>query len=294
MLQPFVLNLTLPANSYVDATACSDVLPESKKSKLSRAPTYDDTLEEKARMLRREGLSISNIVKETGIRERRVKELIKGIPVGISTPFDKSVSRVYELARAAQGIKDYELRNILHQEYGCTWDSSTGHYKSTYNVDVIKRVRDKVRQRACLEGTSVVFVMDWVDENAPTESRQFLEHAALTLITRLGECVDEFMELHATLQSGDSEEADLAQRKQGYAARQHLLKLISGLGPEPVSTLIQRTTNITNSLEGTPDLRCLAPPSNDRDEYFPEPSRNDAFLNYVESQGWLSKPPTLR
>lgn len=287
MPQPFVFNLTLSARSDEEAIVGNDVTPEPTKPKPSRAPTYDDALEERARELRREGLSISNIVKETGIRERRVKELVKDVPVGISTPFDKSVSRVYELARNPQGIKDYELRNILHKEYGCKWDSSKGRYRSSYNTDVIKRIKQKVRQRAVTESSSVIFVMDWVDEQAPTESRHFLEDAALTLMTRLDECIDEFMELHATRQAEDSEEVDLAQRKQGYAARQHLLKLVSGLGAEPVSKLIRRTTDVTNSLDGTPDLHCPAVPDGDRDEYFPEPSRNDPFLDYVESLGWL-------
>jgi len=287
MPQPFVFNLTLSALSDEEATVGSNVPTEPTKPKPSRAPTYDDALEERARELRRDGLSISKIVKETGIRERRVKELVKDVPVGISTPFDKSVSRVYELARNPQGIKDYELRNILHKEYGCKWDSSEGRYHSSYNADVIKRIKQKVRQRASMESSNVIFVMDWVDEKAPTESRHFLEDAALTLMTRLDECVNEFMELHATRQTEDSEEADLAQRKQGYAARQHLLKLVSGLGAEPVSTLIRRSTDVTNSLDGTPDLHCPALPGGDRDEFFPEPSRNDPFLDYVESLGWL-------
>lgn len=284
MSHPFVLNL-IPTSANDELATVAGVAPIPTKSDSSH--TLDvPTIEEQVVQLRRDGLSIAKIVQSTGHPERKVKALIKGIPMGISTPFDKSVNRTYGLACRPQGIKDYELRSILHQEYGCKWDTSEGRYHSNFDADVIKRVKEKVRQRASKEDSNVIFVMDWVDETAPTGSRLFLEESALNLMCRIDECINQFMELHGARAAEDSEDADLALRKQAFAARKHILKIVSGLGAEPVAKLLVRTTAVTNLLDGAPDMSCPKVPDS-RDEYFPEPSYNDPFLEYVESQGWL-------
>lgn len=286
MSHPFVLNLIhTSANDELPTVAGVAPIPtKSDSGHLLDAPT----IEEQVVQLRRDGLSIAKIVKATGLPERRVKILTKDVPMGISTPFDKSVSRIYDLATRSQGIKDYELRGVLHQEYGCKWDTSEGRYYSSFDADVIKRIKERVRQRASKEDSNVIFVMDWVDETAPTGSRLFLENSALNLMCRIDECVNQFMELHGTRAAEDSEDADLAQRKQAFAARKHILKIVSGLGAEPVAKLLVRTTAVTNSLDGIPDMSCPKV-TGARDEYFPEPSYNDPFLEYVESQGWLGQ-----
>lgn len=284
MPHPFVLNF-IPTSANDELATVAGVAPIPTKS--DSGHTLDvPTIEEQVVQLRRDGLSIAKIVQSTGHPERKVKALIKGIPMGISTPFDKSVSRAYGLACRPQGIKDYELRSILHQEYGCKWDTSEGRYHSNFDADVIKRVKEKVRQRASKEDSNVIFVMDWVDETAPTGSRLFLEESALNLMCRIDECINQFMELHGARAAEDSEDADLALRKQAFAARKHILKIVSGLGAEPVAKLLVRTTAVTNLLDGAPDMSCPKVPDS-RDEYFPEPSYNDPFLEYVESQGWL-------
>ena len=268
-----------------------------------------NAIEQQAIQLRREGMSYENIVKATGLPERKVKLITKGVSkpekakkvvAKIPTPFAKSVDRAFTLATRAQGIRDYELRDIMHEEYGCTWDTETGEYRIKYNKDTIKRVRAKVRERAVHGDCNVFFVMDWVDEERPTASRKFLEDAASDLMARIEGYVEEFMEHHASRSEDDSEEAVLARRKQRYAAEHHLLKLaVKDYGPEPLDVLLERSATLTNALEGTPDILLSKPgvqtisgPGNadaDIPEYYPEPSRSNPFLDYVESQGWLKE-----
>ncbi len=246
------------------------------------------TPEELAVQLRREGKSYAAIMAATGLPERKVRRLVKDIPKETATPLNKSVSRVYELAIRAQGVKDYELRGILHEEYDCKWNAVEGRYESSFDSSVIKRVKDKVRECSTSNNTQSVFVMDWVDDQAPTVSRLFLEQAALRLKAGVDEAVNEFMELHAVYASEDSEVADLAQRKQAYAARQHILKLASGLGKEPIATLLERTTKVTNALQGTPDADAPSVRNTEDRRQMPEPTGADHFLDFVESQGWLA------
>lgn len=259
-----------------------------------------NAIEQYAVELRQAGMSYANIMRATGLRERRVKELTKEIVKvkRIDTPFAKAVERVFTLAVRPYGIRDYELRDILHQEYGSTWDTTTGRYVSDYDNNVIKRVREKVRLRAALEEFDVLFVMDWVNEESPTAGREFLEAAAADLMSRIEGCVNEFMERHATRWREDSEEADQAQRKQLYAAKRHVLKLaIQGYGKEPLDILLERSVALTDALEGTPDAPLsrsraygaggVGESNTDALKYYPEPSRNDAFLDFAESQGWL-------
>ena len=109
--------------------------------------------EQRAITLRQEGMSYENIVLETGLTDYKVKKLTNGIQKvkSINTPFDKSVERVYQLAIRLQGIRDYELHDILHQEYGSSWDTTTGRYISKYDDSNKKRVKGKVKQRAAQE-----------------------------------------------------------------------------------------------------------------------------------------------
>jgi hypothetical protein len=280
MQHPSVLNLpTSSANDeHAQAPAPTPQVPTTTAS----------TPEELAVQLRREGKSYAAIMAATGLPERKVKLLVKDVPKEIATPLNKSVSRVYELAIRAQGVKDYELRSILHEEYGCKWNTVEGRYESSFDSSVIRRVKEKVRERSTSNGTQPVFVMDWVDDQAPNASRLLLEQSALSLMARVDEAVNEFMELHAVCASEDSEDADLAQRKQAYAARQHILKLVSGLGTEPTATLLERTTKVTNALQGTPDYEAPSVRGMEEKRQIPEPTRADHFLDFVESQGWLA------
>ncbi len=273
MQHPSVLNL--PASSANDEHAQAPAITAS-------------TPEEWAVQLRREGKSYAAIIAATGLPERKVKLLVKDVPKEIATPLSKSVSRVYELAIRAQGVKDFELRGILHEEYGCKWNAAEGRYESSFDSSVIRRVKEKVRERSTSNGTQSVFVMDWVDDQAPTASRLHLEQSALNLIARVDEAINEYMELHAVCASEDSESADLAQQKQAYAARQYILKLVSGLGTEPTATLLERTTKVTNALQGTPDHAAPSVRTPERRRQMPEPIGADHFLDFVESQGWLA------
>ena len=261
--------------------------------------------EETVTKLRKGGMSIAKIMMATGLPERTVKDLIKGIAkpskikkvvTKIQTPFAKSAERVFPLAKRRHGIRDYELRNIMHEEYGSKWDTTTGNYVSSYDQSTIKRVKQKVRLRAAEEDCNVLFVMDWVDEEAPTAGREFLEAAANDLMARIEGHMNEYMELHATRWREDCEEADLALRKQLYAAESHLLKLaIKGHGKEPLAALLERSLALTDLLEGTPDALLPSGRGSGGDwygeklDYYPEPKGTAPFLDFVESQGWLKE-----
>ena len=213
------------------------------------------------------GMSIANIMKVTGLPERKVKELTKGmtkppkpkkarkVVTKIPTALVKAVDRVYPLVIRQQGIRDYELHDILHHEYGSTWDTTTARYVSKYDSSTKKRVKEKVRLRA----------------------------------------EQEFMELHQTRRGEDSELADLARKKQVWAAENHLLKMaIKGFGKEPLALLLERSLTLTDFLEGTPDVPMNYSSSRgDQDDesppYYPEPKGTNPFLDHVESQGWLKK-----
>ena len=93
--------------------------------------------------------------------------------------------------------------------------------------------------------------MDWVNEDAPTASRQYLEACANELKSQIEACLSQFMESHASQWREDTEAADYAQEKQRYAAENYLLKLaIPGYGQgEPVIKLLKRSTTLTNTLE---------------------------------------------
>jgi hypothetical protein len=260
-------------------------------------------VEDTAVELRKGGMTIAEIMKATGLPERKVKDLIKGIAKPpkekkVATknpkPLTKAVERVFPLAKRQHGIRDYELRNIMHEEYRSKWDTTTGNFVSNYDQSTIKRVKEKVRLRAAEEDCNVLFVMDWVDEEAPTEGRKYLESAADDLMHRINAYAHQYMEIHATRWREDSEEADLAQRKQLYAVEHHLLKMaVKGYGgKEPLALLLERSIVLTDLLEGTPDA--LMPVDkvdwqDEKPEYYPEPIGINPFLDFVDSQGWLKE-----
>lgn len=263
--------------------------------------TPSSLVEHKVIELRKSGLSIKKIMEMTGLPERRVKELSKSIEKPkkapkisskSATPSTKSIERVLTLASRNHGIRDYEFRSILHEEYGSSWDTSKGCYISNYSSTTIKWIKSQVQERATGRATNVIFVMDWVDEKSPRSGFNFLCSAANDLMRRIAEYVTEYMAVHGTRDGDDSEAAVLARRKQRYAATQHLLKLtVPGYGPEPLEKLMDRSVRLIGELEGCPDIpfsksvhEKLKP---DEKDYFPEPSRQDHFLDYVEAQGWI-------
>ena len=205
--------------------------------------------------LRIEGMSYANIIQETGLTERKIKGYCKGITKGktATTPFEKSIERALPLAIRPYGIRDYELRDILHREYGSIWDDNKKQYVSNYDSNVIKRVKERVRPRAELESRNALFVMDWVNEDAPTASRLLLEAYAIDLNSQIEALVDQYMESHVRLWREDTGTADYAQSKQRYAAKRHLLKLaIPNYGGEPVGNLLKRSIILTDTLEERP------------------------------------------
>lgn len=224
----------------------------------ARPPANDDSQaehpqKERVVRLRTEGMSYANIKKETGLPERTIKGFCKDVAKGktVITPFERSVERALPLAIRPHGIRDYELRDILHREYGVIWDDDKKQFVSNYDSSVVKRVKERVRSRAELESRNALFVMDWVNEDAPTASRQYLEACANELKSQIEACLSQFMESHASQWREDTEAADYAQEKQRYAAENYLLKLaIPGYGQgEPVIKLLKRSTILTDTLE---------------------------------------------
>jgi len=264
-------------------------------SNVNATPTTPE--EHKAIELRREGMSLPKIMAATGLPERRVRTLTKSVPkpkkppkcaACISTPFARSVDRVFQLARRAHGIRDYELRAILHQEYGSTWDTTKGRYQSNYSADHIKRIKDKVKQRASEEDCNAIFTADWIDEGAPSSSFKSLASAALDLRSRADEYITEYITAHGTCQDDDSELAELARSKQRYSALRFLWKLaVPDYGKEPLDRLLGRSIRSVGDLEGNPDLELSTHDDTEKPNFYPEPSGRDHFLDYVEAEGWL-------
>ncbi|MCU1722957.1 hypothetical protein [Pseudomonas sp. 5P_5.1_Bac1] len=260
--------------------------------------------EQTAIELRKKGATQIQIRAATGLTERQVKEIVKGTPKPKRTrspisraesPFSKSIERALPLAIRTQGIRDHELRNILHKEYGSTWSTSKGRYESKYTADHLKRVKEKVHEQAHELGCSAFFLPDWIDEGNPRVSNEFLISAATDLMSRVDEYVNEYMVFHGTSQDADGQEGGFGRRKQCYAVRQYLLKLaFRDYGPEPIEKLLHRTATLVDALEGTPDVTVTNGTHHKGDrvskkptEYYPEPSRLDAFLDFVEAKGWI-------
>jgi hypothetical protein len=246
----------------------------------------DDARTERVIALHVTGMSRRKIAATTGESEHFVRKAVIGVPVTNKLPttaFDKSVKQIYDLATRAQGVKDYELRSVLHSEYGCAWNHSEGRYESLFDKHTIKRVKAKIMEKTVTSGQDAKFIPDWVDESVPTGSRTSLEQAASVLSSRLDELINEFM---FEFSENDSSQAVIKQR---FAARRHVLKLMSGLGEEPISALLERSKKVTDALEGRSDT-----PASKRikarqsvDKFIPEPKTHDYFLDFAQEQGWL-------
>lgn len=245
--------------------------------------------------LRKEGMAIDKIKDETGVTERRIKTLIQDIPKGkkprkctakIVTPFSRCIERVFSLASRETGIRDHELREVLHEEYGSTWSTSKGRYESNFSSDNIKRIKAKVRQQAINEDCNVKFLPDWIDDCAPRSSFDFMISAASDLRSRAEEYATEYIATHGIRLEEDSRDAVLGRTKQRYAALRLLWKLaVPDYGDEPLEKLMDRIGKLTGELEGSPDISVKY--IKEKTDFYPEPSRCDHFLDYAAAQGWI-------
>ncbi|WP_144939494.1 hypothetical protein [Pseudomonas alabamensis] len=248
--------------------------------------------------LRKKGQTIAEIRKATGLGERRTKALLKGVEKPkksmqktpkILRPFDRAFEKAFTLACRPVGIRDYELRDILHQEYGSSWSTSDGYNKSNYDSDTIKRIRAKVKERASNEEVMAKFLPDWIDETSPKESLEFLLSAALELISRAEEYTSEYMEAHGAKRRESDEELRHARNKQRYATLRMLWKLaVPDYGAEPFTKLLKRSRQVVDELTGNvEELQVVQLPQCKKPDFYPEPSKKDAFLDYAEAQGWV-------
>lgn len=276
MSHPFVLNL-IPA-----AHAANDDAP-------SRAPALLDPRKEEILALHKAGMPRRKIVEATGETEHFVRQAIKNVPVTEklpTSPFDRAVAHCYPMAIRRTGIKDYQLRSVMNECYGVEWDTEKGQYKGRYTPDNLKRVRGRIRELATAEGHSAIFVMDWINADAPVESNTAITRCALNLQDAIQEAVDEYMQAFGLRDVEEGLDLALARKKQKFAARRHILKLaVKGLSKEPVVTLQERALDQVNKLAGTPDTPGVCSPVIKL--HYPEPKGNDAFLDYCEGQGWL-------
>ena len=253
--------------------------------------------EHRAIELRKEGMAYEKIKDVTGVSERRIKALTKGIVKPKKTPhkapkilkpFDRTFERVYPLACRTTGIRDYELRKILHQEYRSTWNCSNGYYESNYSQDTIKRIKAKARERANEEGNKVIFIADWIDDCSPRSSFEFMLSAASDLRSRAEEYVSEHMAIHGIRQDDQSDDAVVSRTKQRYATLRFLWKLaVPDYGKEPLGTLLKRSAKLVGELEGDPDIEHSGYDTDEQTDYYPEPSGRDHFLDYVEASGCM-------
>jgi ribosomal protein S13 len=276
MSHPFVLNL-IPTTH-----AANDDAP-------SRASALLDPREERVLALHKAGVSRRKIVEATGETEHYVRRITKGVPVTEklpTTPSERAVARSYPMAIGRTGIKDYQLRSVMNECYGVEWDAEKGRYKGRYTVDQLKRVKERIRERATAEGHSAIFVMDWINADAPLESNTRITQCASNLQDAIQEAVDEFMQTSGIQQVEEGLDLTLARKKQEFAARRHILKLaVKGFSKEPIARLQERTLDQVNQLAGTPDAPGVSVSVTQL--HHPEPKGNDAFLDYCEGQGWL-------
>ena len=273
---PFVFKLS-PAS-----LAANDDAP-------SRTPALLDPRKEKVLALHTAGMSRRKIADATGETEHYVRQVIKGVPVTEkipTSPFERAVAQCYPLAIRRTGIMDHQLRSVMNECYGVEWDTEKGKYKGRYTADHLKRVREKIRERATAEGHSVIFVMDWINADAPFESNTKITQCALNLQDAIQDAVDDFMLAFGMQHAEEGVDLAVARNKQEFAARRHILKLaVKGLSNEPVARLQERTLDQVNKLAGTPDAPGVRVTVIKL--HHPEPKGNDAFLDYCEGQGWL-------
>lgn len=266
--------------------------------------TYEVELEnEVVRLYEVEGLSIDKLKVSTGMRERRIRELVKGrvrasskapskVTQKPSTPFAKSVEAVYALAVRPQGIRDYEVRNALHSAYGSTWDTKNGDYKSNYDKNTIYRLRNKVLEIAAEKNKRALFVMDWVNLDSATESRAFLEALATNVTDLLHEGINEFMTAHAVTPVAEHDDDDHANKKQYRAAFDYVSKMIlKNAGSEPIAMLLKRTKEHTDHIDDTSDLPApTIEVRRHKEPFYPEPTRHDSWLDAISSDAVLRIP----
>ena len=248
-----------------------------------------DPRENKVLVLHATGMSRRKIMEATGETEHFVRRVTKGVPVTDklpTSPFERAVAQCYPLAIRRTGIMDHQLRSVMNECYGVEWDTEKGKYKGRYTADHLKRVREKIRERATAEGHSVIFVMDWINADAPFESNTKITQCALNLQDAIQDAVDDFMLAFGVQHAEEGVDLAVARNKQEFAARRHILKLaVKGLSNEPVARLQERTLDQVNKLAGTPDAPGVRVTVIKL--HHPEPKGNDAFLDYCEGQGWL-------
>ncbi len=248
-----------------------------------------DPRENKVLVLHATGMSRRKIMEATGETEHFVRRVTKGVPVTDklpTSPFERAVAQCYPLAIRRTGIMDHQLRSVMNECYGVEWDTEKGKYKGRYTADHLKRVREKIRERATAEGHSVIFVMDWINADAPFESNTKITQCALNLQDAIQDAVDDFMLAFGMQHAEEGVDLAVARNKQEFAARRHILKLaVKGLSNEPVARLQERTLDQVNKLAGTPDTPGVRVTVIKL--HHPEPKGNDAFLDYCEGQGWL-------
>ncbi|MCF7544908.1 hypothetical protein [Pseudomonas petrae] len=262
----------------------------------TNAPTVDEQII----ALHRQQVTRRRIMAALGVTEHHVRRLTKGVDVDVSqpqpatTPFERAVRACYPLAISSRGIKDYQFRDIMFRAYGRQWNTATGVYDGTYTDDHLYRVRKRVRELAKANGETAVFAMDWFNTGDPLASNRKIRECAMGLAERVQDVVDEFMQAMgvslAVLEGtptefeGEMHERELA--KQAAAARLHILKLaISEVGAEPISVLMERAEQQANGLARLPDESL--PKVDVHKDYHPEPTGNNAFLDYIEERRWL-------
>jgi len=255
------------------------------------------TVEARIVELARQGFGRRTIMQALSVGESMVRRLTQGVEVdqkSALTPLDRAVKRAYPLAVSASGLKDYQLRDILFDVYGSTWNAKDGRYDGLYTDDHIYRVRKRIKEIAATNGDTAVFPMDWFDTTRPLESSYQIRSCALNLASRVQDAVDEYMHAcgvqlipsEGTPMECEAIAHEREHKKQIKAARLHILKLaIPEVGAEPVSNLIERAEQQANGLAGTPDESM--PKVKQEPDYHLEPTGNNPFLDYVEERGWL-------
>lgn len=255
------------------------------------------TIDEQIVELHRQGISRRKIEQRLGVTEHHVRRLTSGVVKGQKSsndPFGRAVAKAYPLAVSPLGIKDYQFHSIMFECYGSTWNSQEGKREGGYDKDCASRVRMRIREIAASRGEVAVFLMDWFDARTPVECNRKIRECAMTLAQRLQDAVDEYMsdcgvelilsEGPPNQFEGDQHLTELA--KQRKAARSHILKLaIPEVRSEPISVLIERAEEQANGLGRMPDA--VMGKIDSYEEYSPEPTGSNPFLDYVEDQGWL-------
>ncbi|OAH56475.1 hypothetical protein AYJ70_08990 [Pseudomonas monteilii] len=135
-----------------------------------------------------------------------------------------------------------------------------------------------------------MFVIDWVNLDAATESRTFLEALAGNITELLHEGINDFMTAHAVTPVAEHDGDDHANQKQYRAAFDHVVKLVLKSDKEPVATLLERTKKNTDFIDSLSDLPVPKVAYPKRKGYYPEPTNNNAWLEAISNDEILSIP----